>query len=115
MASVDDRFPVRQVLEGVLSEKLDKIMSWLIIEQGLQRVQKSVERRVKSLARGKESSITVHNSSVKEIKSLGRGGGVRGVGIQRTLLVILYLEQWSPTFLASKINFVGDNFSTNPG
>lgn len=25
MASVDDRFPVRQVLEGVLSEKLDEI------------------------------------------------------------------------------------------
>ena len=114
MASVDDRFPVRQVLEGVLSERLDEIDE-LAIEQGLQRVQESVERRVKSLARGKESSITVQNSSVKEIKSLGRGGGVRGVGIQRTLLVILYLEQWSPTFLASKINFVGDNFSTNPG
>lgn len=25
MTSVDDRFPVRQVLEGVLSEKLDEI------------------------------------------------------------------------------------------
>ena len=44
-----------------------------------------------------------------------RSEGVRGVGIQRTLLVILYLEQWSPTFLASKTNFVEDNFSMNPG
>ena len=79
---MDDRFPVRQVLEGLLSEELEEIDELADYRAGVPEGTGSVREKGWKVGSGKENNITNQNLSAKEVKILGRG---LGWGVSRGL------------------------------